>query len=351
MVNKEVDYLIVGQGLAGCMLAHFLEKENNSFIIIDELKGETSSTKASGLINPITGRRFVKSWKIDELIPFAEKTYKELENKFSVKLISKTKVHRIIQSIEQQNDWATKTKADRYKEYLQNTESIHHSQGIIHNPLGCIEIEPVYKVNTTLLISKFTEHFENKNLVIRKKFDYDKLQVLNKGFKYEEVLAKKVIFAEGHLAINNPYFKYLPFLLSKGEVLVFEAKDLSNDYIIGGSTNITPLGDHLFSVGATYAWDDIDLTPTKQKKQELIDKLAKIINCEYKIVSQKAGVRPTVKDRRPLLGSHPENDNLHIFNGMGTKGLSLAPYFANYFIQQVENNLAIDLEISIKRFN
>ena len=107
-MNKEVDYLIVGQGLAGSMLAYFLEKENKSFIIIDEHKGETSSLKATGLINPITGRRFVKSWKIDTFIPFAEKTYKALEKKFSVDLIEKTKVHRIIQNIEQQNDWATK---------------------------------------------------------------------------------------------------------------------------------------------------------------------------------------------------------------------------------------------------
>lgn len=349
-MNKEVEYLIVGQGLAGSMLAYFLEKKNKSFVIIDEHKGETSSVKATGLINPITGRRFVKSWKIDELIPFAKKTYKELESKFSVDLIQETKVHRILQSIEQQNDWATKTNENRYKNYLRNTELIHHSATIINNPLGCIEIDPVYKVNTPLLIAKFANYFESKQVVIRKKFNHNKLQVLENSIQYEEISAKKVIFAEGHLAIKNPYFNYLPFLLSKGEVLVFEAKELSTDYIIGGSTNITPLGDNLFSVGATYAWDDISLSITEGKKQELIEKLDKIINCDYKIISQKAGVRPTVKDRRPLLGAHPDNSNLFIFNGMGTKGLSLSPYFANYFIEQIENNLALDPEVSIKRF-
>ena len=349
-MKKEVDYLIVGQGLAGSILAYFLEKANKSYLIIDELKGETSSIKATGLINPITGRRFVKSWKIDELIPFAEKTYKDLENKFSVRLIKKTKVHRILQSIEQQNDWATKTTEDRYKNYLQNTELIDHAGAIINNPLGCIEIEPVYKIDTPLLIGKFAEHFERNEFIIRKKFDYTKLEIIPEGVQYEDITARKIIFAEGHLAVNNPYFNYLPFLLSKGEVLVFEAKNLSNDYIIGGSTNITPLGNHLFSVGATYAWNDISLNTTEEKKKELLEKLEKIINCDYKIISQKAGVRPTVKDRRPLLGIHPENKNMYIFNGMGTKGLSLAPYFANYFIQQIENNLAIDREVSIERF-
>lgn len=350
-MNKKVDYLIVGQGLAGSMLAYFLEKENKSFVIIDELKGETSSIKATGLINPITGRRFVKSWKIDELIPFAKKTYKDIEKKFTVQLIKETKVHRILQSIEQQNDWATKTNEERYKAYLQNTELIEHSTDIINNPLGCIEIEPVYKVDTPLLISKFANYFEENNLILREQFDYTKLQIVETGVLYENITAKKIIFAEGHLAIKNPYFNHLPFLLSKGEVLTFEAKDLSNDYIIGGSTNITPLGNHLFSVGATYAWDDISLDTTEEKKAELLEKLNKIINCDYTLISQKAGVRPTVKDRRPLLGKHPENKALYIFNGMGTKGLSLAPYFANYFINQIENNLPIDNEVSIERFN
>ena len=224
-----------------------------------------------------------------------------------------------------------KTNEERYQNYLQNTELIHHSQQVINNPLGCIEIEPVYKVNTPLLIEKFAEHFEKKQVVLREKFDYNKLQLKDASVQYEDITAKRVIFAEGHLAVNNPHFSYLPFLLSKGEVLVFEAKDLSKEYIIGGSTNITSLGNNLFNVGATYAWDDISLKTTNKKRDELIEKLDKIINCEYKVVDQKAGVRPTVKDRRPLLGPHPKNANLFIFNGMGTKGLSLAPYFANYF--------------------
>lgn len=350
-MSKKVDYIIVGQGLAGSMLAYFLEKANKSFMIIDEHKGETSSIKATGLINPITGRRFVKSWKIDELIPFAEETYKTLETKFNVDLLSKTKVHRIVQNIEQQNDWAAKTQEDRYKNYLQNTALIQHNEKIIANPLSCIEIEPVYKINTPLLITQFANYFEEKKFIRREKFNDDQLIVSSNEIKYKDITAKNIIFAEGHLAIHNPYFNYLPFLLSKGEVLVFEAKDLSNDYIIGGSTNITPLGNHLFSVGATYAWDDISLDTTEAKKEELLEKLNKIINCEFKIVSQKAGVRPTVKDRRPLLGAHAEHKNVFIFNGMGTKGLSLAPFFAKYFINQIENNLAIDSEVSIERFN
>lgn len=344
------DFIIVGQGLAGSWLAYLLEQAQQKIIIIDEKQGETSSTKATGLINPITGRRFVKSWKIDELIPFAKQSYKALEQKFSSSFFEETKAHRIIQSVEQQNDWASKANDSKYKHYLQNQNLVHYNSSIIKNDLACVEIAPLYKINMPILIEKFTQYFETKKCLLRQKIEYQKLQINTDSVQYENIKAKHIIFCEGFATIHNPYFNYLPFVLSKGEVLTFKAEKLKLNAILGANTHIAPLEKGLFSVGASYAWNDYSPSPTLAKRKELIEKLEAILKCSYTIVEQKAGIRPTVKDRRPLIGTHPQHKNIHIFNGMGTKGLSLAPYFATHFVENLLENKPIETAVNIERF-
>ncbi|MGB1018444.1 MAG: NAD(P)/FAD-dependent oxidoreductase [Chitinophagales bacterium] len=350
-MDKKLDYIIVGQGLAGSILAYKLLQKGKSVVIIDESKGETSSKKASGLINPITGRRFVKSWKIDELLPFALQFYKSIEETFKTDLIQETKVHRILQSVEQQNDWAAKTKDERYVHYLKNKDVIFHSKTLIENPFGCIEIAPVLKINTPLLIDIFSSYFEKNNLLQRVKFDYKALKIKENKVVYKTFEAEKIIFCEGFGAAKNPWFGNLAYSFCKGEVLWFKAEELPEDFIIGGSTNITPLGNHQFSIGSTYSWDDVSMNITELKKQELIEKLNAIVKCNYTIIKQGAGIRPTIKDRRPIIGAHQTHKNLYIFNGMGTKGLSLAPYFAEEFIEFLEENGSLNSEVKLSRFS
>lgn len=350
MLKREVDYIIVGQGLAGSILAWFLFKKNKSFVIIDELKGETSSTKASGLINPITGRRFVKSWMSEELMAFAKETYLEIEQKLNTSLIHETKIHRILQTVEQQNDWASKLEDTRFKDYLSQKELVHYDKSIIKNDLACIEIAPVFKIDTPNLISSLSDFFTEKDFIIREKFEHDTLEVSESEINYKEIKAQKIIFCEGFNLVYNPFFKNVPLFLSKGEVLHFEAKDLPQDFVLGGNTNIIPLGNHIFSVGATYGWGDTSPEPTQAKKDELIEKLEGIISCPYKILEHKAGIRPTVKDRRPVIGAHPEHHNVLVFNGLGTKGLSLSPYFANQFTHWLDGEAALNEEVIVSRF-
>jgi glycine/D-amino acid oxidase-like deaminating enzyme len=172
----------------------------------------------------------------------------------------------------------------------------------------------------------------------------------NDLWKYKNIAAENIIFCEGFSTRSNPYFNYLPLRQTKGEALIFESNELPENKIIGGVCNITPLGNHQFYAGATYDWDDIDLAPTEKKKTALIQKIEQTIKIPFKIIDHKAGIRPTVIDRRPLIGSHPKHKKMFIFNGLGTKGLSLAPYFANHFIDCLAMNTALHTEVDIKRF-
>jgi glycine/D-amino acid oxidase-like deaminating enzyme len=81
-----------------------------------------------------------------------------------------------------------------------------------------------------------------------------------------------------------------------------------------------------------------------------LKKINSVITSPYKIISHDAGVRPSVIDRRPVVGNHPQYKNAFIFNGFGTKAVMLAPYFAKQLVSNIKNNFAINSEVNPERF-
>ena len=181
-------------------------------------------------------------------------------------------------------------------------------------------------------------------------FDYDALEVLGNSIRYKNVEARHIIFAEGFGMHANPFFKHLPLDGTKGELFIIKAPDLDLDVIVNTSVFILPLGSDLYKVGATYNWKDKTDLPTEEGKQELVDRIKEIINCEFEIVSHFAGVRPTVRDRRPIVGTHPDNGSIHVLNGLGTRGVMLGPAMAKALYENIEKGIPLDKEIDILRF-
>ena len=168
---------------------------------------------------------------------------------------------------------------------------------------------------------------------------------------YKKIKAKNVVFAEGFGMHDNPFFKHLPLDGTKGELFIIRAPHLDLDVIINTSIFIIPLGNNLFKVGATYNWDDKTELPTQEGKNELENKIKEILNCDFEIVSHLAGVRPTVKDRKPLVGTHGNFKNIHLLNGLGTRGVMLGPWCARMLYKNIEFGDCIEKEFDINRFS
>jgi glycine/D-amino acid oxidase-like deaminating enzyme len=176
------------------------------------------------------------------------------------------------------------------------------------------------------------------------------LDVFQEHIQYKDIKAKHIVFAEGFGMHDNPYFRQLPLDGTKGELFIIKAAELVLDVIVNTSIFILPLGNNLFKVGATYNWKDKTDLPTEEGKLELIDRIKEIITCDFEIVEHFAGIRPTVKDRRPLVGTHAEHSSIHILNGLGTRGVMLGPAMATALFDNIENKIPLDREIDIKRF-
>jgi len=345
---KHVDYIIVGNGLAGIAFCELLRKHNKTFVVFDN-QSQQSSKVAAGLYNPVILKRFTKVWKAKEQLELAIPKYKVLEDLLQIKLNYKLPVYRRFISVEEQNNWFTASDKPVLSNFL-STTLIKNKNSSIHAEFGFGEVLHSGRINTTQLISSYTKFLNNENCLLKETFHHDLLQISKDTVQYKNVMTKHIVFAEGFGIKQNPFFNTLPLIGTKGEMLTIKAPDLKMDFILKSSVFIVPLGNHLYWIGATYEREDKSHSITSAAKSELISKLKTIINCEFEVIQQVAGIRPTTKDRRPLVGSHPTYKNAFVLNGLGTRGTMISPYVAEQLYNHIEHHIELDKEININRF-
>ncbi len=346
---KSVDYIVVGCGLASIAFCELLRNNKKSFIVFDD-NSQQSSIVAAGLYNPVILKRFSEVWKAKEQLNLALPVYKRIEQDLKIKIDYKLRILRRFTSIKEQNLWFNASDKPKLEPYL-STQLVKNTNEFIDAPFGFGEVLHAGRIETEKLIHAYKTFLKENQSFVEARFEYQNLQVSPHGLIYNDINARQVVFAEGFGVKNNPYFKDIPLNGTKGEVLIIKAPQLNIDYGIKSSVFIIPLENDLYAVGATYNWTDKSNIPTEEGKQELINKLKTFLQCEFEVVQHLAGIRPTVKDRRPLVGQHAEYQNLYVLNGLGTRGVMIAPYVAQKLYQLIENNTALDSEINISRFN
>ncbi|MGK4567070.1 NAD(P)/FAD-dependent oxidoreductase [Flavobacterium sp. 3HN19-14] len=342
------DYLIVGCGLAGIAFAEKALDEGKSIIVFDHNQN-SSSRIAGGLYNPVILKRFSEVWRAKEQLQLLEGFYQKIEEKLNFKFNYKLPILRKFYSVEEQNDWFTASDKPNLSDFL-STKIVTDKIDGIDAPFNYGEVLHTGYVDTVSLIEKYKDYLIDKSCLIDGAFDYNEIVFKEDYIQYQFVEARHIIFAEGFGIHSNPYFRYLPVDGTKGELFIIKAPELKLDLIVNTSVFILPLGNGLFKVGATY--DPIDKTqePTEDGKQLLIERIKEILSCDFEIIAHFAGIRPTVKDRRPLIGTHPEYSNLHVINGLGTRGVMLWPQMAKELFENIECGTTIDKEADIRRY-
>ncbi|MFT5823315.1 MAG: glycine oxidase [Crocinitomix sp.] len=338
--NGKSKNIVVGWGLAGVVLSWQLYFENRTFSVFDSLSNHTTRV-AAGMVNPIVFKRLTKSWNADLLLPAALKFYQRIEQELGVSLISNKDIYRVFASVEEENNWNSKQGDDRFSTYLATpSEQELPDKKFVNYPFG------IGKVNTF------------GNLDTNKFMDFSKAFFQEKGFEFYDNLFDyntinddvRFFFCEGMGVKQNPLFSDLPFKPTHGETLIIETSDLEFLHTLNKNMYLTHIEGNKYNVGATYNWELVEPITTEEGKQNLVERLAAFTNFDYKIIEHLAGIRPNVKDRRPLLGIHPTQKNAVVFNGLGAKGVMIAPYYSNQLLNHVFNGGELDLEVNIDRF-
>jgi glycine oxidase len=347
--SQQVDFIIVGQGLAGSVLAISLIHEGFTVCVIDKTDLSSCSKIAAGIWNPVVFKRLTKSWLADEIVPELISFYETVEKKLQISFVTKRHILKAFTEDQEKVFWQKKAETDNefldkqvYKDLKITKNYSLASYSKVLNA-GNIDV-PLFLEATKNFISK-------RQIFINEPFDYKALSEIQNGVNYKSIVASKIIFCEGHLISKNPYFNWIPLKPAKGEVLTITCKDMFLDNsILNKGFFMLPLGHDTYKVGATYEWENLNDAPTEAKKMELITKLETVITTPYQIIKHEAGIRPSVIDRRPIIGQHPEITNFYVFNGFGTKAVMLAPYFAKQLVNHLKNGQPIMEEVNPSRF-
>lgn len=387
----QTSVLIVGQGLCGTWLSFWLQQMGIDCVVIDEERHNTSTRVASGVINPVTGRRMTRTWMADEVIPFAANAYGELGKKIGTKdevrgtkeaitkdegrgtkegqgrvqgqgrgqgrgqgvglntndvlttnhqpstiqLIKRCDIIDFFNSPDRRKDFEEKAK-QYAAEYLQWPEDEAAMQAHFRYELGYGIIAPAYQVDLQTMLDGWRQYLLQQNRLLAQRFDASQLQLLPDAVQYQDIRADKIVFADGIAAHAAGFFQLLPFALNKGEALILQIEGLPNNHIYKKGNSLTPWRGGYFWAGSTYNNHYSDDLPSDAFRQQMEAWLQSVLKHPFTVLDHVAAIRPATVERRPFAGWHPQHPQVGILNGTGTKGVTLAPYFA----QQLAANIA-----------
>lgn len=345
----KIDVLIIGQGISGTFLSYYLEKEGRRFIVIDDNYVNAPSKIAAGIINPVTGRRLVTVWMSEEVLPFAWKAYQQIGQELKITAISQKTIIDFFPNPFMRESFLQKIETG--DQYVHTYPEQNHFNHLFHYELGCGEIRPVYTAHLEALLPAWRKQLSASGNLREERFEQSQLEVMDNGVQYKDIIADKIIFCDGTSSFDNPFFKSLPFAPNKGEALVAEIPGLPTEHIFKKGLMLVPMlqKDH-FWIGASYVWDFADANPSASFRQSTEQALKHWLKIPFTIVGHRSGLRPATLERRPFVGFHPHYPPIGILNGMGTKGCSLAPFFAKQLTDNLVYQLPVSKDADVTRF-
>ncbi len=346
------DILIVGFGIAGAMFAwNWVQRRGKTALVVDNSPKTNASRAAAGILNPVTGKRLVKSWNVDALLPEARSSYREIEKTLSTQFFHDKTIRRIYQSEEEQKRWVKRSKQAHYQSFLGATYAPNTLPDPLNDELGSFDIVGVGNLDTDPFLDSMQKWAKERSLLCECDFHHNSLEVEPNRISWEGYTFDHVVFCEGYQVQKNPWFNWLPFNHAKGEILTLQGLGLPSDRIISKHKWLLPTGNDQYIAGSTWSWDHLNEEKTPQGKSALLQGLRAMLGetNTIDIVEHRAGIRPCTRDRFPYLGTHPQQSNLHLFNGFGSKGALLSPLMAKEFTDTILTGKAFNEEADIKR--
>ncbi|HYM94213.1 MAG TPA: FAD-dependent oxidoreductase, partial [Chitinophagaceae bacterium] len=343
----QIEFLIIGQGICGTWLSYFFQKENRSFLVIDDNQPNSSSRIAAGIINPVTGRSIVKTWMIDELIHFIETAYSEIGKELDIIALSPKTIIDFFPTPQMREAFLQRQKDEPFLQTATNEDAFKNN---FNYEFGFGKIDPSFIVHLETLLPAWRNHLIKSTQIAEESFDLSQLKISANKIQYKEFIAEKIIFCDGIGSLENPLFARLPFAFNKGEMLLIETDGISPEHIYKKGLILAPLqSKNIFWAGTNYVWDYNDVSPTKEFREKTEQQLKEWLKVPFKVLDHMVSVRPANVERRPFAGMHPVYKNVGILNGMGSKGCSLAPFFAKQLADHLIHGKKILLEADILR--
>lgn len=352
---KRIDYIIIGQGIAGSLLGWELMSRGFEILIIDDGYKTNSSIVAAGIMNPITGMRIVKSWQVDKFLELAKKYYRFLEEQLGVSVFKELEILRLFKNAVEVEQWEKRKVDPEYQEYIGKRFEKGAWGEMLKDDFGSFIINGGGSLDTKLFLEVMRKYFKDQGVLHEHELDYKAIELEDEdqGVRYGDVRGRKMIFCEGYKVIENPWFADLAWVPAKGEMLTVKLDSALPERIINQGKWLMPVGEGKYRAGATYNWENLDCSSTEAGRAEIVEDLRAILKEDkfdkMTVVEQLAGVRPCTRDMKPYVGLHKEHKCLGIFNGLGSKGTLMGPYYAQAMGEFLQSGKVLDSEVSVER--
>ena len=342
------EFLIIGRGLAASVLMHQMHEAGISFHTIGTPALSASSLVAAGLWNPIVFKRMTAGWLAKEFTDGVMPFYQACEKRTGKKFATQRTILRPFNEEQEENLWikrANTTLSDFldphiYRENFPKGFIVNRGYGIVKRA-GNLDVATFIAATEELFKEWIT------NAIV----DYHDIVPQENQVVWKQHTAKNIVFCEGHLIRHNPWFNWVPLKPAKGEIIHIACHGIElNDEVFNKDGFILKTADGTLKVGATYVWDDFTDTPTAPRLAEMEEKVRQMTNAPFSIKAHLAGVRPSSLDRRPILGQHPALPHFWVFNGLGAKGVLMAPYFAKNFVHFYKQSIPLHPEVNLNRY-
>jgi len=342
---KKVDYIIVGDGYAAFFFAHQLLLNSKSFILFSD-DSKSASRVSAGIINPVVLKKFTTFWLAQEQIDFLKATLLEIQKYTFRNYLIDEPVHRIFHDENEKKLWLKKSDEEDLSLFL-NKE--FHSFSVINNPFESGEVLQSARLDVKNFFIDFESYLIEKRFLVKEKFSYENLKPLQKAYK--DVQFQSVVFCEGMGVKQNPFFSEIPVNPNKGHHLkVRLSEKLKDNATFKKKHFLFSYNGNLHYYGGTYDREQTNENIDESAVTQLENGLSEIYPHSFETASVEFGFRPTVKDRRPILGQHPEFENLYVFNGLGARGILNGCYFSKHLFDFIESGKPLPPEVSLERF-
>ncbi len=350
---SDVDFLIVGQGLAGTILAWRLLERGASVLVVDEEQKVTSSKVAAGIINPITGKKLTKSADVDRFWPVAREFYRAVEKLAGTRFFHEIPVCRVLASEAEAVRWAERRSDPEYQAWFADPQPKPLCDPVfVPTPYGGFQTEGGGWLDTRAFLRASRELFLSRGAYRRASVDDEEVEFTPTGARWREVGARRVVFCQGHRAHPSRYFNWVPFRAAKGEILTiaFDAPDFPRDRILNRGTWLLPGTDGTtFRAGSTYSWHALDTVPTAEGRRRIEEGLRALTPLPFRVLDHEAAVRPIIRESRVLMGTHPDRPTLAFFNGLGSKGALVAPFHAEMLVRHLIDKAEVDPTADLRK--
>lgn len=344
-VMENVDYIIVGDGYASLFFAHQLIKNNKSFVVFSEEK-KSASRVSAGIINPVVLKKFTTFWKAQEQIDFLKETLREIEKYTGQNYLIDAPIHRIFHDENEQQLWLKKSSNDELVHFL--GQNFTHLD-IVKNDFNSGNVNQSARLDVSGFFTGLFDFLENQKHLIKEKFNYSDINT--SGHTYKNYKYKNIIFCEGMGVKENPFFSEIPVSPNKGHhIKVNLSQPLSENITIKKKHFLFPVHENTYFYGGTYDREQLHHEIDSSAVEQLTNGLKEFYPYDFSIEEVNFGFRPTVKDRRPIIGRHSEHQNMYVFNGLGARGILNGCYFSRSLYDYIEKGIPLHEQIDLERF-